>query len=66
MVRKDWRITWKRVYREGNRCADFLASFALSLEVGYHSLAVPPEGLSSLLREDAEGTVTPRLCFTNN
>ncbi|KAI9128660.1 hypothetical protein K1719_000143 [Acacia pycnantha] len=28
---EDWRVTWNHVYREGNRCADYLASFALTM-----------------------------------
>ncbi|KAI9112740.1 hypothetical protein K1719_016243 [Acacia pycnantha] len=42
---RDWRLSWHHVYREGNRCADFIASFAVTLALGHYMLPVPPEGL---------------------
>ncbi|KAI9085325.1 hypothetical protein K1719_032702 [Acacia pycnantha] len=59
---RDWRVTVSHVYREGNRCADFLATYALSLEVGIHSLEEPPDGLRGLLHDDAVGAGSLRLC----
>ncbi|KAI9108095.1 hypothetical protein K1719_020968 [Acacia pycnantha] len=61
----EWQVTMNHVFREGNRCADFLASYALSLDVGYHSLAVPPTGLGPLLSEDVVGSGSLRFCWSN-
>ncbi|KAI9124795.1 hypothetical protein K1719_004122 [Acacia pycnantha] len=62
LLAQDWRVTVNHVYREGNRCADFLASFALTLEEGLHSLEHPPADLQRLLSEDMEGLGVLRLC----
>ncbi|KAI9072186.1 hypothetical protein K1719_045853 [Acacia pycnantha] len=56
LLKRDWRITVSHVYREGNQVGGFLATYALGLEVGYHSLPGPPDGIAGLLREDAEET----------
>ncbi|KAI9126576.1 hypothetical protein K1719_002172 [Acacia pycnantha] len=52
----EWRVTWMHVYREGNRCADSLAAFVLTLGAGHHVLA---EGLWYVLRDNAAGTEAP-------
>ncbi|KAI9070817.1 hypothetical protein K1719_047224 [Acacia pycnantha] len=63
---KDWRVTWNHVYREGNRCANYLASFALTMGVGYYVLSDPPDGLLCRLRDDAAGAGQIRLCLSDN
>ncbi|KAI9109003.1 hypothetical protein K1719_019958 [Acacia pycnantha] len=57
----DWRITLHHVYREGNCCADFLATYALAKDVGLHILDEPPEGVCGFLNEDAAGVERPRV-----
>ncbi|KAI9093577.1 hypothetical protein K1719_027026 [Acacia pycnantha] len=52
---QDWRVAVDHVYREGNRRADFLATYGLSLNVGFHLLGEPPDALLGLIREDADG-----------
>ncbi|KAI9125855.1 hypothetical protein K1719_003273 [Acacia pycnantha] len=66
LASKEWHLTWTHVYREGNRCADFLASFALRMDVGYKLLPAPPDDLLQFLREDAAGSGVERLCLINN
>ncbi|KAK4263275.1 hypothetical protein QN277_028711 [Acacia crassicarpa] len=65
LMQQDWRIRIAHVYREGNRCADFLANYALTLAVGNHTLEEPPDAMKNLLRDDAEGVGTVRLCHVN-
>ncbi|KAK4267298.1 hypothetical protein QN277_024096 [Acacia crassicarpa] len=65
LLEQAWRVTITHVYRDGNRCADFLASFALSLEDGYHPLQEPPAGVVGLLEEDAVGIGVVRRCCNN-
>ena len=42
---REWQIGLQHVYREGNKCADFLASYALQLDLGKHLLQHSPDGL---------------------
>ncbi|KAK4260108.1 hypothetical protein QN277_003266 [Acacia crassicarpa] len=62
LLDKDWRVTISHVFREGNRCADLLASYALDLEIGIHFFCEPPEGLVDMLRADLDGVGIMRLC----
>ncbi|KAI9118879.1 hypothetical protein K1719_010324 [Acacia pycnantha] len=38
LLNRDWRVTVIHVYREGNKCADFLATYALKPIEGIHFL----------------------------
>ena len=58
---REWQIELQHVYREGNKCADFLASYTLQLDVGKHLLLHPPDGLRRLLDEDEHGVGQDRL-----
>ena len=60
---RDWQIEIQHVYREGNKCADYLATYALQLEVGRHLLQQPPDGLQYLLHEDELGIGQERLIY---
>ncbi|KAI9101402.1 hypothetical protein K1719_023884 [Acacia pycnantha] len=62
MLARDWRVSIIHVFREGNRCADFLATFALNLEEGFHALEFPPEGMHRLLHDDEVGVGSTRMC----
>ncbi|KAI9094201.1 hypothetical protein K1719_026783 [Acacia pycnantha] len=53
-------------WMQGNRCADYLASFALTMGVGYYVLSDPPDGLLCRLRDDAAGAGQIRLCLSDN
>ncbi|KAI9128124.1 hypothetical protein K1719_001117 [Acacia pycnantha] len=62
LLSQQWRVNITYGYREGNRCADFLATYALALEEGFHDLGSPPDGLLGTIREDAKGVARARLC----
>ncbi|KAI9112523.1 hypothetical protein K1719_016446 [Acacia pycnantha] len=62
LLSQGWRITIVHVFREGNRCADYLATYALTKEAGLHVLEEPPGGIHDLLRQDAEEVGVPRVC----
>ncbi|KAI9086898.1 hypothetical protein K1719_031059 [Acacia pycnantha] len=53
-------------WMQGNRCADYLASFALTMGVGYYVLSDPPDGLLCRLKDDAAGASQIRLCLSDN
>ena len=54
-MEKDCDIDVKHVFREGNKCADFLASYAMQLQEGSHFLQDPPVGLEGVLHDDLVG-----------
>lgn len=66
LLAKDQRISISHVFRDGNRCADYLASYALNLDIGNHLLQEAPNGLREVLQEDADGVGRTRLCFDAN
>ncbi|KAI9114162.1 hypothetical protein K1719_014812 [Acacia pycnantha] len=61
LLERDWQVAWHHVYREGNRGADLLASWAVTQGRGIHRLSSPPEGLMRFLKEDADGVGLSRL-----
>ena len=65
LMEKDWDIDVKHVFREGNKCADFLASYALQLQEGSHFLQDPPFGLEGVLHDDLVGVYQERLILVN-
>ena len=52
----------RHVYREANRCADFLAKVGTSIEGDFTVFHSSPVDLLSLLEEDANGVHVNRLC----
>ena len=61
----DWDINVKHVFREGNKCADFLASYALQLQEGSHFLQDPSVGLEGVLHDDLVGVSQELLILIN-
>lgn len=53
-------VTICHTLREGNQCADFMAKLDASLDIDLCHHASPPDGLRSLLRIDATGTIFSR------
>lgn len=51
------------VFREANRCADWLAGFAFTQTLGIHFFDHHPMGLGSLLLADICGVSWPRACM---
>lgn len=60
-LRRDWDIQFCHVYREANRVADDLASFAFSFLLGVFSLGVAPDRVIPLLSDDVSGKSFVRL-----
>jgi len=52
----------RHIYREANRCADFLAKLGLSVVSDYVELPSPPVDLLHILEDDACGMAVNRLC----
>ena len=52
----------RHVYREANRCADFLAKVGTSIEGDFIVFHSPPVDLISILEDDAIGVHVNRLC----
>ncbi|KAI9077419.1 hypothetical protein K1719_040622 [Acacia pycnantha] len=50
LMAQDWRVSVTHVYREGNCSADFLATYALMMSVGWHMIVNLPAGLITLLQ----------------
>ncbi|KAI9126731.1 hypothetical protein K1719_002327 [Acacia pycnantha] len=61
-MRRAWRVSVSHVYREGNQCTDWLATYALTLGNGMHVMQEPPAELGHYLREDVGGVGRPRRC----
>lgn len=61
LVKGDWVREITHVYREGNRCADFLANFGQDIPQGSLVLMEPPAGLLPLIEHDANGIAIRRL-----
>jgi hypothetical protein len=61
LVQSFGKIEICHVFREANRCADWIANYAHSLPIGLHYLPQPPIGLSSILLSDIVGIAIPRL-----
>nr|XP_023881759.1 uncharacterized protein LOC111994132 [Quercus suber] len=56
------QVRFNHVYREVNKCADFLAKLGASLEVDFNVFSSPPVDLLSLWEADARGLYCNRLC----
>ena len=55
---QDWTVNLKHVFRESNGVVDFLAKYALNLQVGFHEAQLAPEGIHMHLRMRLEGPIT--------
>jgi ribonuclease HI len=56
----EWEVNLSHSLREGNSCADFLAKVGSSNDTKLRIWSSPPEGLNSLLRDDALRLLRPR------
>ena len=52
LIKQDWHITVRRVYREANHATDFLANYALSTPLGFRIFHNPPLSLASITTHD--------------
>lgn len=59
LLARDWILQLKHVYKESNRVADWLAYYALGLDLVLHEFNQPPCGVLSLLLQDISGACLP-------
>ena len=60
LLSEDRFTKFTHTYREGNRCADWLANWSCVQELGYKEWMNMPHGIGNLLLSDALGVSTPR------
>ena len=60
LLDRQWQVNMKHIYREANRAADFLASYAQHFNLGCHCLDVAPTALRSILFDDYRGIALSR------
>lgn len=60
LLSRNWQVSVHHIYREANFAADFLATFVLSLPLGFHVLPIPPPGVDVYLCSDSSGGAFPR------
>ena len=53
-------VSIHHIYREANRAADFMVSFAVGLVIGCHVFDTLLEGLNTILFDDYKGVALPR------
>ena len=56
------QVRFRHIYREANRCADFLGRLGSSLEIGFSVFISPPMDLFPFLEADANGVYVNRRC----
>ncbi|CAN1147578.1 Putative ribonuclease H protein At1g65750 [Linum perenne] len=66
LLRKDWEVKIRHVYREGNRAADFLADMGFRLPPGVHSFPTTDVNLGFYLRYDCTRVTEPRMITLND
>lgn len=52
MLNRNWTVEINHIFREGNRCADWLAGNSTRLNVGLHLYSEPPKALAHFLLVD--------------
>ena len=63
MISKIPQTRIRHIFREANRCADFLAKLGASCEDDFIVFSSPPVDLLCVLEADARGQFVSRLCF---
>ena len=59
------QVMFSHIFREANRCADFLASLGTLLENDFIIFTSPPVDLIHFLEADANGVYINRLCLVS-
>ena len=57
------QVRFNHVYREMNKCADFLAKLGASLDVDFNVFSSLPEDLFSLWEANAHGLLYNKMCL---
>ena len=60
---RNWEVTVAHTYREGNRCVDAMANYALSLPQGLHILENPSVFVSCIMIDDIVGVSFSCCCI---
>lgn len=55
-------VCFRHIYKEANKCADFLARLGMLLDRDFIVFSSPPVDLASLMEADATGLYVNRLC----
>ncbi|CAI0423001.1 unnamed protein product [Linum tenue] len=61
LLSRPWEVLVEHVYREGNRCADFLASRGHVVRFGFHEVVSSDPMLSYWIMYDCQGISEPRM-----
>ena len=61
LLHRNWSCSITHVYREANRCADWMATNASTLHAGLHVFYNPPKGVNPSLLADAQGSTRKTL-----
>ena len=64
LLNRRWEVTIAHIYRKGNRCADVISNYTLSLLQGLHILEDLSNAVKKILIEDIEGISFPHSCIT--
>ena len=62
-ISKDWNVHIYHTYRKANRLVDGLATYAFSLQLGFHMLETIPHDVVMIVSDDARGTAIPRQVY---
>lgn len=60
LMSQNWECKLQHAWREGNKCADWLAKKSLDEEAGWRPLMEPPDKLKELLGADVLGVSSSR------
>ncbi|CAI0548391.1 unnamed protein product, partial [Linum tenue] len=61
LLERDWEVSLSHVYREGNKCANYIASRGHMSPLGFQSFPVSDLTLVSWIMYDLQGPSDPRL-----
>ncbi|CAI0421090.1 unnamed protein product [Linum tenue] len=65
LLLKQWEVEIHHIYREGNKCADFLANLGHTLDIGIHCIPIDHSELNNLILYDRQGLSEPRNIIIN-
>lgn len=61
LMKRDWKVKIRHIYRKSNRVANRLAAMGNSLNLGVCFYLFSPPGLGDILRDDLVGVALPWL-----
>ncbi|CAI0550251.1 unnamed protein product [Linum tenue] len=61
LLSRDWQVVISHIYREGNYCADYIASRGHSMSFGLHEFPITDPSLCNWILYDVQGISEPRL-----